>query len=79
MSLSFSIWCHVEVYNSKTDEHEDLDPDMCEYKLLQTDSLEEVAEFIIEHQLSDESGVLLKLEDALQSQGFIQFTSEDLL
>ena len=71
--LEYNIWCRIEVHNMETDEHEDLDTDHCEYKVLCAGDLEQVASFIMRHQAAignHESGVLLELEDALQRQGW---------
>jgi hypothetical protein len=69
MNQRYNVWCRVEVYDPVQDEYEDLDPDICEYKVFAGNSIEEVAEFILENQAGDESGVLLELEDALDRQG----------
>ena len=70
--LKYKLWCRVEVYDPATDEHEDLVPEICEYKIFESDDLAQVAEFIMYRQAitgDHESGVLLELEDALQRQG----------
>lgn len=71
----YKLWARVEVFDSETYEHEDLDPDSCEYKIYETSSLEDLAEFIMRQQSlvgNYESGVLLELEDAMINQGFIE-------
>ena len=73
--LEYKLWCRLEVYDSETDEHEDLNSDWCEYKIFESSSLEEIAEFIMKHQAAignHESGVLLELEGALQHQGLLE-------
>jgi hypothetical protein len=73
MTLVFKLWARVEVENTISGEHEDLDSEVCEYKLFESESLSGLSEFIIEHQSrtgNHEDGVLLDLEDALNRQGF---------
>lgn len=80
-NFKYNVWCYVEVYDTRTDEHTnlkdehtDLNPDFGEYKIFTSDSLEEVAEFITNHQVAidnHESGVLLELEDAMTHEGLI--------
>ncbi len=73
MALKFNLWARIEVYDPETDEYSDLDSEVCEYKLLQTDDIRRLAGFIMRHQQSYgnmESGVQLEIEDALQRQGF---------
>ncbi len=74
MSLTYKLWATIEVYDSETDEHENLDRESCEYKILETKYLKKLARYIIRRQATygnHDDGVLLELEDALQRQGLM--------
>ncbi len=73
MALTFKLWARVEVCNETSGEHEDLNYEACEYKVFETSSLADLAQYIIHCQQTtgnQEDGVLLELEDALKRQGF---------
>lgn len=66
----FKIWVRVEVRDTDTDEHEDLDPEFCEYKLAMFNDLADVAEFIarVGQEFNDEESVYTELREQMIEQ-----------
>jgi len=46
--LIYKLWARVEVYDTDTDEHYDVDPEIAEFKVGEFGKLEDVAGFIVE-------------------------------
>lgn len=42
----YKVWARVEVMDTETEEHTELDPELCEYKIAECVTPEGVAEFI---------------------------------
>lgn len=68
MSLEFKLWARVEVYDTEKDEHEDINPSICEYAMHQCDSLEGMAEFIETNALQVDENVKEQMEEACKIQ-----------
>lgn len=73
MALTFKLWARVEVYDDVSGNHEDLNSEICEYKVFETTSVQDLAQYIINCQQTtgnQEDGVLLELQEALKRQGY---------
>jgi hypothetical protein len=74
MALTFKLWARIEVYDSETDEHTDLNPESCEYSIAESSSVKELAQFIVTYQncmgIHDDE-VQQEIVDALNHQGFV--------
>ena len=46
--LIYKLWARVEVYDTDTDEHCEVDPEIAEFKVGEFGKLEDVAGFIVE-------------------------------
>jgi hypothetical protein len=62
----YKLWVRVEVHNRETDEHEDLDPEVCEYKIKTCTDLEDVADFISVNSFETKDEILNELTNAME-------------
>jgi len=61
--LRYNVWARVEVFGDKQDEHFDINPEVCEYKVYESTDLEGVALF-----LTDQSQSAEEIEDELRAE-----------
>ena len=67
MAKTFNIWARIEVLDEEIGECNDLDPEVCEYKLLQTNDLMDVALYLCTVNESAEQ-ILCEMEAAAKHQ-----------
>ena len=68
--LIYKLWARVEVYDTDTDEHRDLDPEIAEFKVGEFGKLEDVAGFIVESwDFNGYNETLNELKYALDQEG----------
>lgn len=66
----YILWTRIEVMDVETEEYEDLDPERCEYKVGEFDSVGDVAEFLEEcWPANDLEETHAEIQDALKEQG----------
>jgi len=64
----YKVWARIEVMDTETEEHDDLNPDLCEYKIGEFEDIKDVALFINSQNQHAQGDVLGELEHAMEWQ-----------